>query len=336
MMPGTDEAELQRLRDELARAAATRDELLQRRSQLLLQMQVAQRPGGVRVHSAQGPTAVPFPASALPNGTFPTIHVIDVGAQELTTEKHAYQPLVELGIAHVVGFEPLEDAAAKRLHSEPNVTMLNYFIGDGTSRRFHINAFDPTSSLFPANFALLDRFEHLSAMCAPVKEIDVTTTRLDDVAEIQDCDFLKIDVQGGELDVLLGGHSVVEKASAIHCEVEFDEVYSGQPLAADIHSRLRSAGFELIDLVSAGYNSTRDIPWPVSRSRLLWCEAIYFRTAASMSDFGADKILRAALIAHMNYAMYDLAAAYLSLIPAPGPRGYGDLYREAMAAARSA
>jgi hypothetical protein len=149
-------------------------------------------------------------------------------------------------------------------------------------------------------------------MCETVSSSPAVTIRLDDVPEISDCDFLKLDVQGGELDVLDGAPRLLAGVAVVHCEVEFAPVYKNQPLFADVDARLRAAGFELIDLMNSGYAGYADLVRPRAQSRLLWAEAVYFRSPESLAALGPAKLLRAGIIAHVNYGMYDLAARLLA------------------------
>jgi FkbM family methyltransferase len=322
--------ELEHFRHHYYIAAGERDTLLNERNDLMLRLQAATRPGGLVTPGASTAKPHAFPVAALPGARLPRIAIVDIGAQELTTEEHVYQRLIDLGVAHVVGFEPLEEAAAQRARRESGTVMLNYFVGDGGTRTFHINKFDATSSLYQTNFDLLDRFESLSAMCTTVRTMPVVTTRLDDVAEIADCDFLKIDVQGGELDVLKGAAAVLDKTVAIHCEVEFSHVYKEQPLFGEVDALLREAGFELIDIVSAGYATAKGLPRPMARSRLLWGEAIYFKTPKRLQAMGPEKTAKAAVIAHANYGMYDISAELLGLLPRGADADHTALYADAV------
>jgi FkbM family methyltransferase len=58
----------------------------------------------------------------------------------------------------------------------------------------------------------LSQFMALPIMCDVVSTQGVQTTRL---SEIGECDYLKIDVQGGELDVLKGAQRLLESIIAI-------------------------------------------------------------------------------------------------------------------------
>jgi FkbM family methyltransferase len=253
-----------------------------------------------------------FPRAILDPAVASKITIIDVGAQDLVSEEHIYAPLQRAGATLVIGFEPLPDNGSAPRRADRSVTMLNHFVGAGGPATFYVTRFDPASSLFKPNTDFLAQFIALPDMCETVSTFDVQTTRLDDVPEIYDCDYLKIDVQGGELDVLKGGQRLLEQVVAIHCEVEFAPVYEGQPLFADVDTFLRAAGFELIDFVNAGYNRYQALPERAIGSRLLWAEAIYFKPPQLLMQQSMVKLLKAAYIAHVNYSMYDLAARFLS------------------------
>jgi hypothetical protein len=126
--------------------------------------------------------------------------------------------------------------------------------------------------------------------------------------EVTDCDFLKIDVQGGELDVIKGGLRWLEGAILVQTKVAFASIHKGQPLFSDVDVMLRELSFDFVDLVSPVYNTYTALRRPLSRSRLLWADAIYFKSPERLE---AQELLKAAYIAHINYGMYDLAADYL-------------------------
>jgi FkbM family methyltransferase len=67
-------------------------------------------------------------------------------------------------------------------------------------------------------------------------EIGSTTISLSTLDEwalandIRQIDFLKLDTQGAELDVLRGGEQSLSPVRALEIEVEFNPIYIGQPL----------------------------------------------------------------------------------------------------------
>jgi FkbM family methyltransferase len=57
--------------------------------------------------------------------------------------------------------------------------------------------------------------------------------------------FIKVDVQGYELEVLRGAELALRDTIALESELSFVELYEGQPLFADVVLWLREAGFVL-------------------------------------------------------------------------------------------
>ncbi|WP_448208336.1 FkbM family methyltransferase [Azospirillum sp. sgz302134] len=287
-----------------------RDALRQRANTLSGTLQQVRREASDRVAlaSVNAHLSAAFPERILAaDGVLP-VTVVDVGAQMLSSEDHVYARLLADGRCTVIGFEPLKDAADKRTDAEPGVQMLNHFIGKGGPASFQVAQFDPASSLLEANLPYLGQFYALADMCRPVERQTVETTRLDDIAEVGACDYLKIDVQGGELDVLLGAERLLDRILFVHSEVEFEPVYKDQPLFPDIHRFLRDRGFELLDLTKFGHSGYAALPGQQSRSKLLWADAIYVKTTDRLAAQGGGALLKAAYIAHTNYGMYDFAA----------------------------
>jgi FkbM family methyltransferase len=262
--------------------------------------------------------AIPFPRLAVPPQVF-DISIVDVGAQLLSYETDIYAPLRSAGRCRIVGFDPFADpkfaspgvVGADTLRNDAEVTVLPYFIGTGQKARFHVNHFSPTSSLYPSNTALMRDFTSLAEICSTKSVIEVETRRLDDVKEIADCDFLKVDVQGGDYDVVSNATATLEKALFVHIEAEFSELYVGQPLFADIDVLMRARRFQLIDLVKPGWNNYRALISESMRSRLLWADCIYMKAPELIAERDPDLLVRAAFIAHVNYGKYDLAAHLL-------------------------
>lgn len=71
--------------------------------------------------------------------------------------------------------------------------------------------------------------------------VDVET--LDD--SVESVDFIHLDVQGAELDVLAGGQHVLQQTRAVWLEVSNVEMYLNQPLREDIEVFMQRRGFRL-------------------------------------------------------------------------------------------
>jgi len=71
-----------------------------------------------------------------------------------------------------------------------------------------------------------------------------------DTLNIDACDFIKLDIQGGELAALQGGEALLGKTLGLEIEVEFLPLYQGQPLFGDLCAYLAGQGFEFMDFTS--------------------------------------------------------------------------------------
>jgi FkbM family methyltransferase len=80
-----------------------------------------------------------------------------------------------------------------------------------------------------------------------------TTKTLDKVAankNIRECDILKLDVQGYELEILRGSATLLRNTKLVMLETSLIPVNKGCPLIAEVFSYMESINFQLYDIVS--------------------------------------------------------------------------------------
>ncbi len=173
------------------------------------------------------------------------------------------------------------------------------------------------TSLYQPNLSYLERFARFPEFFQVEYTVEIPTTTLDVFCEesgIDSIDFLQIDVQGANLQVLKGASSLLERSVlGIQIEVEFSHVYKDQPLFADTDTYLRERNFTLFDLEGKGrYKRARSpIHSKIRYGQLLWADAYYFRDLIR-SDIETklktpEQILKLACMADiMNFPDYAL------------------------------
>jgi len=245
------------------------------------------------------------------------INILDVGASFLETP--SYQKLIDSGVGRLFGFEP-DAAACARLneqYGEPH-RFFQHFVGDGHPATFHETNWAPTGSLYPANTPLLERFQNLAEVMTPVATHAVNTTRLDDIAELDDADFFKIDVQGSELRIFQNAQRVLSGTLVIQTEVEFVEMYKGQPMFADVDSYLRAQGFQFHTFL--GYGTRAFKPFlangdpNVGFRQLIWADAIYVRDWMQLESLSASKLRNYAVLVQDLLGSCDLVHQVLQAL----------------------
>ena len=84
--------------------------------------------------------------------------------------------------------------------------------------------------------------------------IDVPMYRLDEIVPIEaNLNFLKMDVQGAELDVLSGATKLIPHIKWIYLEVSFVSLNVGAPLFDDVYMNLRNLGYRIVDECDSTY-----------------------------------------------------------------------------------
>jgi len=237
--------------------------------------------------------------------------IVDVGANPIDGEP-PYKAMLAAGLCEVIGFEPQAQALARLEQKKgPFEHYLPYALADGTQRTLHVCELEGMTSLLvpdPARLALFNLFP----IWGTVKErIPVTTHKLDDIAEITAMDFLKMDVQGAECEVLAHGRAKLKDTVMVQTEVSFVPLYRGQPSFGDMDLALRELGF-----LPHGVTGTKI--WPLSPMvvgnepnrgirQLLETDMVYVRDFSKAENMSAEQWKHLALVAHHCYGSYDLA-----------------------------
>jgi FkbM family methyltransferase len=187
------------------------------------------------------------------------------------------------------------------------------FLGRAREQRtFHVTESAACSSLLPPDQGFLAAFGELGEGFRVRERVNVETVTLDECLtrhRIDAADFLKLDTQGSELDILHGAMGTLQAQTVgVQVEVEFAPMYVGQPLFADVDAFLRDNGFALFDLARYRVRRPtigREIP---TRGQLLWGQALYLKTAEAL---GQARRARQAVVAAI-VGLPDLAAGILA------------------------
>jgi FkbM family methyltransferase len=237
--------------------------------------------------------------------------VVDVGANPIDGSP-PYANMLARKLCTLVGFEPQAAALSRLIASKSdNETYLPYAVGDGSRAKLKVCLAEGMTSLFTPDPRALSMFPHFSEWGRVVGEFDMDTRRLDDITEIRDLDYLKIDIQGGELAVFLSGKERLAKAVAIQTEVSFMALYEGQPVYGDIDLALRGMGF--IPHMFAAINKRVILPLQdpanphFAMNQLLEADVVYVRDFTRPESMSVEQLKHLAMVAHHCYASFDLA-----------------------------
>lgn len=258
-------------------------------------------------------TLQPFSLARMLGTRCPQITIIDAGAMAIAGEGVEYNALLRERVGRVIGFEPVQSECDKlNAQGARNRVFLPYCVGDGSKRTFHTCNQPMTSSIYEPNTPLLSRFQVLAELTTVVKTEEVQTHRLDDIPEVAGTHLLKMDVQGAELDILRGCEKTLASVVAVHTEVEFLEMYKGQPMFADVDQFLRARGFCFHTLLGAAGRSVKpmlkDREGVMPYNQWIWGTVVYIRDFMRFHELAPEQLLRIAVILHDVYHSPDMAA----------------------------
>lgn len=124
------------------------------------------------------------------------------------------------------------------------------------------------ASIYKPNFPFVNQFPNSGFKITRIEYFKTDT--LDN--QVKDADFIKIDTEGSELEILKGGKELLRKVSGIEVEVSFNPMYEGQPLFSEIDAFLREQGFQLFDLHLGRWKRHKR-----SKGQVVLADAVYFR-----------------------------------------------------------
>jgi FkbM family methyltransferase len=248
--------------------------------------------------------------------------IVDIGANPI--EPSPYDQLLTQGMAQVYCFEPQPSAYdALIAENRPNRIVLPYAVGDGTEGTLHICQHSGFTSLLAPNPAAIAYLGKWARMMAVKSTAQVPTVRLDDIAEIQHADLIKIDIQGGEAAVFKNGPNRLRDAMLVYTEVAAIPLYVDQPLMHEQMRLLSDAGFYLhkFDTFKQVDLTNRFTPFLQSayhRNQLVDGDAIFIRSLLDLPSLTDEQLKHLAILADAVTQSYDLVLAVLDILLTKG------------------
>jgi FkbM family methyltransferase len=194
-----------------------------------------------------GPLAASQVTSALAALLDQPLAVVDVGCRWGFAD--AWEDLGDR--CEIVGFEPdavESEGLREHYRDRPWVRIVPHALGAAPGgATLYITREPACSSVYRPIDEVVDRHPRLEPQ-RMVRSEGIELITLDGwCAEnaFDTVDFIKLDTQGSELDILRGAERALESVSIVQTEVEFNPMYDGQPLFGDIDRFLRERGFVL-------------------------------------------------------------------------------------------
>ena len=245
--------------------------------------------------------------------------LLEVGAVKISEEEEPFYELLDyFPSSKIVGFEIDKEVCDKmNLSARDGVKYYPHALGEfNESKELYITNHPMCSSLYKPNEDLISLYHNFEAAYLKSKTT-IETITLDNFLEtnnIGSLDFIKIDVQGAELDIFRGSKKALKDVLKIVCEVEFIHHYENQPLFGDVCNFLNGYDLMFNKFLGIAGRSLRPIVFNSDKnfaSQHIWSDAIFIKHVQKISKLSDKKLLKLSLLAAV-YESLDLTHYCLS------------------------
>jgi FkbM family methyltransferase len=222
-----------------------------------------------------------------------------------------------------IGLEPDQRSSAGLLQSEEARQFKDYQIipygawdREGTisisfTRKPMCSSYFQPNVEFLRRFPEVNRFDITGSGDVQCNTLDNLLPKVADYA-----DFIKLDLEGGELAVLQGAQNVLQTCLGLHVEVSFQYLRKNQPLFGDVSNFLEKKNIEFADFIYVsrwGRESYSGV------GQCIFGDALFLRSPENVSNLLKDGVLepakiKAYLVILLVYERYDLALRMLDLV----------------------
>jgi FkbM family methyltransferase len=201
--------------------------------------------------------------------------VADVGAAEGPEDRW-------LGVKHLTRFLTFEPNPRSETSQDDRTVCLPIGLWSSKTRKtLHLTEHPDSASLYPANEEVFRDFLVKDGM-ATAGTLEIALDTLDNVLVAHPeltPDFLKIDAEGADLEVLRGGVGTLERSvMGLRIETSLLELRQGAPSLWEMDAFLRERGFCLFHLGRVHWIRNNGLLGFTSQPQLIWGDAVYFLT----------------------------------------------------------
>ena len=246
-------------------------------------------------------------------------NIIEIGALQVQDKKEPFYELLDyFPSTKIIGFE-IEKEVCDKMNSQARegVKYYQYALGKANEKRkLYITNHPMCSSLYKPNEELIKLYNNFEVAYLK-EEVEIDTISLDyfiDIHKIGNIDFIKIDVQGAELDIFQGASKTLKNVLKIVSEVEFIPHYENQPLFGDVCNYLiehdlmfnKFLGLSGRALKPIMLNNNPNLP-----SQHIWTDAVFVHHIQKINFLTDEKLIKLSLLACVYYSL-DLTFYCLS------------------------
>ena len=234
------------------------------------------------------------------------IIICDIGASPFT-ETDFIDDLFDNTNSKIVGFEP-NNLEFQKLPNNSRKKYFNFAIGDGKNHELNICTSPSMTSFLVPNYDYLKLFHGFEEWTKILKKENIKTKKLDDL-DIK-IDFLKIDTQGYESEIIKYGNHKIKNSLVIQIETSPIPLYKNEKPFSYVAQQLEELGFVLH--MFNKINSRTFKPMTIENDiytglhHLLQLDCVFIKNFGEIEKMNIEKLKKLILILFYSFKSYDL------------------------------
>jgi FkbM family methyltransferase len=240
-------------------------------------------------------------------------NILEIGAAPLEGSPEPFHELLQLFPGSRINAFEVDPGQCRILNEKAANGLVYHPVALGRKeeeRPFYMTQHPVCASLYKPNDSLTGRYNNME-IAALKTTGTIRTVSLDYFStknNVGPVDFIKIDIQGAELDVFEGGVSTLKNVTAIVSEVEFVHQYENQPLFGDVCSFLARQGLTFHKFLRIGGRTLKPIILNNDRNfatQHIWADAVFLRNPMNLEAVSSDQLLKLSILAFI-YGSLDV------------------------------
>jgi FkbM family methyltransferase len=247
--------------------------------------------------------------SVLPE--FTGLNLVDVGAAGKIEQR--WESISQH--LNYIGFEP-DERSRELLAKQPNGCKSyslkeNALWSEKTRLSFNVCKGFQASSLLPPNFKFISKYPD-SDRVQVIDKFVMNVVSLDSLA-LKEIDFIKMDTQGAEIQILMGGKKTLNEVLGLELELMFAELYQNQAQFGEVKNWAEEQGFEFLDFLNLARWERDKLE---GYGQCVFGDALFMRVPESL-NFENLKIRKISsyLAILLLYRRFDLIQRSLEFLP---------------------
>lgn len=243
------------------------------------------------------------------------IQICDIGASPIDKTDFIDELLINTN-SKLIGFEPNDNEFQKLDKNNPKKKYYNFGIGDGTEKTLNVCKAVGMSSFLEPDLDYLKNFHGFEEWSKIINKIKVKTKKLTDIKD--EIDFLKIDVQGYESEIINHGGDKVKNCLVVQLETSPTPLYKKEKTFASTIIQLEKLGFSLHMFNRVNTRSFK--PTIISKNpyiglhHLFQLDCVLIKNLKMIERYNTNNLKKLILILFHSFKSYDLVDYLVRLL----------------------